>query len=231
MNSEMLDLGVLAREATYTALLFLWVLIVVFPLTKNLYDVFTKKLKMPHNKAIYYNRKIIHILAGGLPAVLIPVLGYKSPVTIVPMVILLFLATLIPHRRGKLLYWFQDPENINEVNFVLMWGIVMTLSWLFFNGDWRYGVLPVSFMAFGDGVTGIVRNALFSERNKSWTGNLAMMVFCVPVGYHLFGLPGAISGLVASIVEHVEIHESIDDNITVPITAFAVLILAQYIGL
>lgn len=212
-----------ARELPYTIALLIWVIIVVYPLTLGTYKLMIKQ-GTPHIKAVYYNRKIIHILAGGVVSILIPLLGYETLYTIVPMVILLAILVYLPHKKGKLLYWFQDPDNINEVHFVIMWGLVMSLSWLIFK-SWIYGVIPVAFMSFGDGVTGIVRNLLYSRRNKSWYGNLAMFAVTAPIGGFLAGIPGLISALLASIVEHFEIHRRIDDNITVPLVSFTVLIV------
>jgi phytol kinase len=226
---EGLSTEVLIKESIYTAILFIWVLIVVIPLTKFTYNVMVKK-GTTHIKAVYYNRKIIHILAGGVVSIMIPLLGYTTPLTIIPMLVLLFLATYIPHKTGKLLYWFQDPDNINEVNFVIMWGAVMITSWVVFK-DWVYGVVPVAFMSFGDGITGIVRNALYDKRNKSWFGNLAMAIVTVPVGQIILGLPGAFAGLVASIVEHFEIHSKIDDNITVPLVSFLIILGFRLLGI
>jgi phytol kinase len=226
---EGLSTEVLIKESMYTAILFIWVLIVVIPLTKLTYNVMVKK-GATHIKAVYYNRKIIHILAGGVVSIMIPLLGYTTPLTIIPMLVLLFLATYIPHKTGKLLYWFQDPDNINEVNFVIMWGAVMITSWVVFK-DWVYGVVPVAFMSFGDGITGIVRNALYNKRNKSWFGNLAMAIVTVPVGQIILGLPGAFAGLVASIVEHFEIHSKIDDNITVPLVSFLIILGFRLFGI
>ncbi|MFZ8790762.1 MAG: dolichol kinase [Thermosphaera aggregans] len=224
-----LSTEVLIKESIYTAILFIWVLIVVIPLTKFTYNVMVKK-GATHIKAVYYNRKIIHILAGGVVSIMIPLLGYTTPLTIIPMLVLLFLATYIPHKTGKLLYWFQDPDNINEVNFIVMWGAVMITSWVVFK-DWVYGVVPVAFMSFGDGITGIVRNALYDKRNKSWFGNLAMAIVTVPVGQIILGLPGAFAGLVASVVEHFEIHSKIDDNITVPLVSFLIILGFRIFGI
>jgi len=217
------------RELPYTIALLIWVIIVVYPLTLSTYKLMVKR-GIPHIKAVYYNRKIIHILAGGVVSILIPLLGYETLYTIVPMVILLAILVYLPHKKGKLLYWFQDPDNINEVHFIIMWGLVMSLSWLIFK-SWIYGVIPVAFMSFGDGVTGIVRNLLYSRRNKSWYGNLAMFAVTAPIGWFLASVPGLISALLASIVEHFEIHSRIDDNITVPLVSFTVLLVFKAVAM
>ncbi len=212
-------------EAFYATILFLWVAFIVYFVTRKLYDAM-RRCGLSHVKAVYYNRKIIHIVAGGLVALLVPFL-FETPYMVLVMVAILAILTYLPHRIGKLMYWFQTSDNMYEVHFIISWGIVMTLSWLFFNGNWWYGVVPVAFMAFGDGVTGIVRNAIYNRRTKAWIGNLAMALVTVPLGYAIFGYIGGLAGLVASIIEHYEIKPFIDDNLTVPLTSFLIIILGS----
>ena len=40
-------------------------------------------------------------------------------------------------------------------------------------------ILPALFMAYGDGVTGIIRNKMFAKRTKVRGGNLGMAILCV----------------------------------------------------
>jgi dolichol kinase len=103
-------------------------------------------------------------------------------------------------------------------------GCIITLGW-FFTGDFSIGVLPVIFLSVGDAVTGLVRNFLFKKRTKSWWGNLAMMIFCVTVGTQL-GIAGVLAGGVSSVIEHFELYP-LDDNITVPLISFVILLLAK----
>ena len=208
-------------ECFYALILFIWVLIVVSVLTKKLYDFMIGR-GFRHNVAVYFNRKIIHILTGGLVAYLVPYL-FSTP--ILPFVFALILAVLtyIPHRTGRLMYWFQVEENIFEVHFCIMWGLIVALSWIVFNGNFWYGVVPVLFMAIGDAGTGIIRNLLYKRRTKSWWGNLAMAIICVPLGLKL-GFAGVLSGLFASFIEHFE-FKFIDDNITVPLSSFLIILL------
>ena len=123
------------------------------------------------------------------------------------------------------MYWFQTEENMYEVSFCIMWGVIITLGWLFSGGDFLFGILPVLFMSVGDAVTGIVRNALYKRTTKSWWGNLVMALFSVSVGT-LLGFAGVLAGAVASFVEHFE-FPPIDDNVTVPLVSFLILILAK----
>ena len=213
-------------EGVIAAILLAYVLSVVYG-TKLTYSLMRSK-GMPHNVAVYYNRKLIHILAGGVVALLVPIVFTGA---LIPLILALILAllTYLPHKSGRLMYWFQVEDNMYEVNFCLMWAIVITLSWLIFKTP-IYGVLPISFMAFGDAVTGIVRNALFKRRTKHWIGNLAMLSLSLPLGLYFAGISGAIAGAVASIVEKFE-RNPIDDNVLISLTSFTILLISGLLGM
>ena len=211
------------EEIIATIVLFGWIIVVVMFLTKKLYNVMIGK-KLAYNVAVYYNRKIIHILAGGLVAFLTPLI-FKTPILPFSMALLLAVLTYIPHRTGKLMHWFQTEDNMYEVSFCIMWGVITAFGWLVSNGNFWFGVLPVLFMSIGDAVTGIVRNMLYKRRTKSWWGNLIMASFSVPIGATL-GFAGIIAGALASFIEHFEFNP-IDDNVTVPASSFIILLLAK----
>ena len=222
------------REAVYALGLLGWVVLVVRWISKAVYDAAKRK----HNDeyvGIYFARKVIHILAGGLVALVIPLFNLFSSF-VLPFALAVALALLCwwPHHTGKLMYWFQDPNNMYEVDFCIIWAAVMSLGWLL-TGDWWLGVVPVLFMSVGDGVTGVVRNFLFKRRTKHWIGNLAMFAVCAPIGYFLgpFYLAGVLAAAVSSIVEHIERigNTLIDDNVTVPLTAFTILALFNFLGI
>ena len=141
------------------------------------------------------------------------------------MALLLAVLTYIPHRTGNLMYWFQVKENMYEVSFCVMWGLIIALGWLVSEGNFWFGVLPVLFMSVGDAVTGIVRNVLYKRRTKSWLGNLTMALFSIPVGM-ILGFAGVIAGALASFIEHFEFNP-IDDNVTVPALSFVILLLTK----
>ena len=195
-----------------------WVSFVVFVLTKKLYHYMVSK-GVPENVAIYYNRKIIHITAGGL-VLSVPFL-FHSPV--VPLTLTLALTLLLLFRRKKgRMYWFQTEDNDYEVHFTFMAFVMLALGYAL--GNVWYGVLPAAFMAIGDGVTGIIRNYLFKRRTKSWWDNLGMLVVNAAIG-SLAGLPGIVAGIAASVVERFEFLDGkIDDNITVPLVSFVLLV-------
>jgi phytol kinase len=212
-------------EAAAAFMLFLWVLFVSHVLTRWTYRKMVSR-DMPHHVAVYYNRKIIHILAGGVVAMLVPFI-FKTFTPILALVSVLAVGNYLPHRLKRLNYWYQVEENMYEVHFVIMWGLVMGLGFLLDNV--MMAVLPILFMSVGDGVTGIVRNALFRRRTKSWWGNLAMAAFCIPAGFMLQGVFGGLAGALASVVEKFEFGP-IDDNITVPLSSFLVLLTASMTG-
>jgi dolichol kinase len=208
------------EELLISFLLAGWVLFVSLFLTKKTYEMFVSG-GCAHNIAVYYNRKIIHMLAGGLVAILVPFL-YKSFIPIGIMVIFLAIGNYLPHRLNKLFYWYQVKENAYEVHFIIMWGLVMMVGFLI-NNIW-VAIIPILFMSFGDGITGIVRNLLYGKRTKSWWGNLAMFAVCAPMAFAVFSYAGLISAALASIVEKFEFG-LIDDNITIPLVSFISLLL------
>lgn len=209
----------LIYELLYAVILFVWVAAVVLLVSKRFYEAIVDRVS--HSVAVYYNRKLIHILTGALVAVLVPYL-FTTPILPFIFSIVLAVFTYLPHRRGKLFYWFQTRDNVYEAHFCITWGLTIALAWIVFRNYW-FGIVPVLFMAVGDGVTGIVRNMLFKRRTKSWWGNLAMLTVTLPIGA-VFGYAGIIASIICSVIEHFE-WRFIDDNVTVPLTAFLIVYL------
>jgi hypothetical protein len=199
------------NELAYAALLLMAV-IGSLGLTRVLYRYLTKR-GMKRNVAVYYNRKIIHMLAGGVTALLTPYV-FTSP--LIPFALALALAATLylSHRRRRLLDWFQTSENIYEVNFCLAWGLSLLVVWLVTSNPF-YAVVPGLFISFGDAVTGIIRNALYGVRTKSWVGNIGMLAVTTILGYIYMGAQGLIPGVLASVVEHFEFPPYIDDNLLI----------------
>lgn len=202
-------------------------------LTRWTYAIF-RKHGSTHHVAVYYNRKIVHMAAGGVVALLVPIL-FDSPIYPLATGLALTAFTWIPHLTAKRLAWLQTDENQNDVKFTLMWGVAIFALWMLLD-DPHLAVLPPLFMAFGDGVTGIARNALFKRRTKSAVGNLCMLVVSVPLGVWLASqamvpipLWGAIAAVVATVVERYEFGP-IDDNILITVASSAVLLIGVHVG-
>ena len=213
------------KESIYAVVLAAYVLAVIY-VTRHLYSIM-RSWGLPHNVAVYYNRKIIHVAAGGVVAVLTPAL-FTSP--LIPSIAAFAMAALLyAARRIRLMEWFQTPDNMYEVNFNVAWGVSLLALWILLGDPWL-AVLPALFISLGDAITGAVRNMLFARRTKHIAGNIAMALVVVPMGYAAAGDIGAIIGLAASLAERLELGP-IDDNIIVALVASAGLLVSRWLGL
>jgi dolichol kinase len=179
---------------------------------------FAIKRGYPKDSATYFGRKFIHIFASGFVAILIPFF-FKEPLIPFFSALIMAIYTYFPHKKEKLFDWFQVKENIHEVNFCLMWGLVILIGWFFDKSFWL-GAIPALFLSFGDGITGIVRNLKYKKRTKAWKGSLAMLFTCFLIGLKI-GWAGIVAAIFATISEKLEI---LDDNISIPAASFLILI-------
>ena len=190
------------------------------------------------NVAVYYDRKIVHMLAGGVALFAVPFVfkdgSFPFPY-IYPLIVGLSLSvlTLIPHLTGNLIESVQVEKNENEVHFCLMWGLSVFVLWVVIDNPW-IAIIPPVFMAFGDGITGVVRNLMYQKRTKSPVGNVFMLALSAPVGFFLAAQGGiAMWGLIAAVVaSYLERYEfgPIDDNILITVSASLVLYIGHLIG-
>jgi hypothetical protein len=172
------------------------------------------------------------MFAGGVVVLLVP-FYFASPVMPLLAGIVLTILTYIPHKTGKILYWFQTEDNLNDVNFCLMWALTVFIIWVIVETPW-IAIIPPLFMAFGDGITGVVRNAVFKKRTKNPIGNVFMVLLCIPLGYYFAGMVGiaiwgVIAAIVASIVERYEFGP-IDDNILITVSSTIILLIGFFYG-
>ncbi len=216
-------------QIIFATLAVVYAMAIVF-VTKTTYGAM-KKRGFEDMVAVYYNRKIVHMAAGGVVAIAVPFI-FDS--WVYPLVIGLVLTgfTALPRLKGKSMDFMQTKENWNDTKFTLMWGVSIAVLWILFN-DPFLAVIPTLFMAFGDAVTGVVRNALYKKRTKSPVGNIFMLVVCVVIGYYFSSLAitpiplwGILAGVAASIVERFEIGP-IDDNVLITVTAMIILIIGH----
>lgn len=210
------------HDFVLTIPLFIWVIFVTQFLSKWVYKYAVKK-GYPGQSATYFGRKSIHIFASGFVALLLPFF-FKEPLIPFLMAILLAIYTFLPHIQNKIFNWFQVKENLHEVNFCLMWGLSVLIGWFFDKSFWL-GVIPTLFMSFGDGITGIIRNIKYKKRNKGWEGSLAMLIISLLIGAKM-GLAGIIAAIFATVVEK---SDFIDDNVSIPVVSFIVLLIAIFL--
>lgn len=221
----MRDLMIIAIAWMLVLSLYAALFVTVF--TKKIFEWMTNR-GIERKDAIYYNRKFVHIFAGGVITILVP-LVFSSPIYPLLCGLLITIFTYISHRSSKMMYWFQTDDNLNDVNFCFMWGVSIFLLWTVLenvhgvqNASW-IAIIPAAFMSFGDGITGIVRNMAFKKRTKHFIGNIYMGLLCIPLGYllgWLGGIPlgGLIAAIVASFTERYEIGP-LDDNILITISS------------
>ncbi|QIK36988.1 hypothetical protein GWK36_02100 [Caldichromatium japonicum] len=216
----------------WAAALSLYILAVLF-FTRLPYEAMVARGLEPI-RALYYNRKLVHMLAGGVGSLAVP-LVFTDPWFPLVSGLLLTLLVNLAHATGFRFYWFQTPENRNDVKFAFMWSLSVAGLWWLLGDPWL-AVLPGLYMAFGDGVTGIARNAFIRRRSKSAIGSVFMLLICIPIGWMIGSMAhppipvwGLISALVATFIERYEFGP-IDDNILITTAASAVLVIGVYWG-
>ncbi len=219
-------------QLLWAAGLGLYVLCVLF-LTYLPYRAMVRRGMEPI-RAVYYNRKIVHMLAGGVGSLAVPLVFEDIWYPLVAG-LLLTAFTYAAHRMGLRMFWFQTSENTNDVKFALMWATSVSLLWWLLGDPWL-AILPALYMAFGDGVTGIARNALIRRRSKSPVGNIFMLIICIPMGWMIGAhatpaIPdwGVISAVIATVIERYEFGP-IDDNVLITVAASATLLIGVAIG-
>ncbi|MGB9805241.1 MAG: dolichol kinase [Thermoproteota archaeon] len=202
------------------AVLIVWNLFVVLVLSKEVYKFALRKGRSEHS-SMYFSRKAIHFLAGGLTAALLPYFAHE-PFLPALLAFGFSIMTYVPHKINKLMYWFQDPENAYEVDFTIVWGVVILLTWYIDKTFWL-GVIPVLFMSWGDGITGIIRNLMYNKRTKAWEGTMGMLILDTIIGAKM-GFAGIIAAVVSALVERIEV---LDDNVSVPVVSLIILLVAK----
>ena len=171
----------------------------------------------------YVARKTIHVLSAGVSIALAPFVfsDWQMPLL---LGFLMVVFTLVGHFR-KPYSWFQISRNYADVYFTVACTVLLVVFWYYHN-VW-IGVLSALFLAWGDGLTGIVRSFVYRKRNKGIWGNIAMFLVCVTLGILMngrVGYAGLIGAVFASIVEK---FERIDDNISIPFGSAILMTLVR----
>ena len=219
-------------DVIWFGILGLWAAIVVFGI-KPFYH-YLRKQGSEHMVAVYYNRKVAHMLAGGVPIIASPMV-FDNPIWVLIGGVLGSIALAATHILDRRLWWMQTEQNMNDATFALMLGLSVFVIWEYSDEPWL-AILPSLFMAFGDGVTGIIRNKMFNKRTKSAWGNVGMAALCIPLGYIIGAMAepqiplwGLIAGIVASFVERYEFGP-IDDNVLIVVFSSIVLFMGLNLG-
>ena len=211
-------------DVPVTVILLVWMGFVLLFASRWLYNYVVSRGWEP-KRGTYLGRKFVHIFGAGLVAVLLP-FEFHEPYFPFGFAMLLAILTYTLHRTNRVMYWFQDPANYSETYFALTWGAAVMLTWLV-DKSFLLAVVPTLFMAWGDGVTGVVRNVIYKKRTKAWEGSLAMLLVCIPVGA-LMGMAGVVAGVASTLVER---WGKVDDNISIPLVSLGVLLPAFLLNL
>lgn len=168
----------------------------------------------------YVARKAIHILSAGVSVLLARVIFSDW---LVPLVVGLFMVgyTVVGHFR-KLRSWFQIRRNYADIYFAVACTALLVIFW---NYNVWIGVLSALFLAWGDGLTGIVRNFVYGKRNKGLWGTAAMFAVCMALAYAMNGRVGYVAFVAGAFASVAEKFEQIDDNITIPIGSAIIMVL------
>jgi len=194
------------------------VLLVIY----NIFIIFYVSRRVSQRFGIYMARKTIHLLSAGVSVLLAPFAfsDWQIPL-ILGSVMVAF--TLFGHLR-KPCNWFQITNNYADVYFTVACTVLLGAFW---NYNVWIGVLSALFLAWGDGLTGVVRYFVYKKRNKSIWGNVAMFLVCIPLAIIMNGRVGY-SGLIgAAFASIVEKFERIDDNISIPLGSAILMTLAN----
>ncbi|MFT7286270.1 MAG: phytol kinase [Halieaceae bacterium] len=223
---------ILDPQLGWAAVLGIYVLSTLY-LTRLPYEAMVARGMEPI-RAVYYNRKIVHMAGAGVASLMVPLVFTDIWYPLIAG-ILFSGFTWITHALNMRLYWFQVEENRNDFKFAISWLGSVTFLWWLFDDPWL-AILPALFMAFGDGVTGIARNHFVRRRSKSPIGNFFMLLVSAPMGWVIGGLAdpaipvwGLIAGVIATVVERYEFGP-IDDNILITLAATATLLIGTQVG-
>ena len=135
----------MASDIVWFGILGLWAGIVVYGI-KPFYH-YLRNQGSEHMVAVYYNRKVAHMLAGGVPIIAAP-LVFDNPVWVLLGGVLGSIALATTHVLDKRLWWMQTEQNMNDATFALMLGISVYVIWEYSDEPWL-AVLPSLFMAIG----------------------------------------------------------------------------------
>lgn len=186
----------------------------------NAFIILYASRKIGEEYGTYLARKSIHILSAGVSVLLAPFLFSDL---LVPAVFgsLMVAFTLVGHFR-KPYSWFQVKKNYADVYFTAACTLLLTFFW---NYNVWIGVLSALFLAWGDGMTGVVRNVVYGKRNKGIWGNIAMFVICVALAYFMNGRVGYVAFVGAAFASIIERFERVDDNISIPFGSAIIMTL------
>jgi len=186
----------------------------------NAFIILFVSRRISEKHGTYMARKAIHILSAGI-SVLLARLIFSDLLAPLLLGSLMIAFTVFGHLR-KPYSWFQIKQNYADIYFTVACTVLLVAFW---NYNIWIGVLSALFLAWGDGLTGIVRNFVYGKRNKSILGNFAMFAVCMTLALLMNGRVGYVAFVGAAFASVVEKFERIDDNISIPFGSAIIMTL------
>ncbi len=186
----------------------------------NIFIILLVSRKISEKYGTYVARKAIHILSAGI-SVLLARLVFSDWLAPLLLGLLMITFTVLGHFR-KPYSWFQIKQNYADIYFTVACTALLVVFW---NYNVWIGVLSALFLAWGDGLTGMVRSFVYGKRNKGIWGNIAMLVVCMALAYSMNGRVGSVAFIAAAFASIAEKFERIDDNISIPFGSAIIMTL------
>ena len=98
----------MAEGVIWFGILGLWAILVVFAI-KPFYH-YLRKQGSEHMVAVYYNRKVAHMLAGGVPIIASPIV-FDNPIWVLIGGVLGSIGLASTHLMDRRLWWMQTEQN------------------------------------------------------------------------------------------------------------------------
>ena len=186
------------------------------------FALFASNFLYDKTKNFVYSRKLAHSLVG--VAVLSTLWLFDSPV--VPLALsLVILAVFITTHTREVFYGVAKRGRLSEIYFASSCAVCFAAWYLV---DPKIAVASTLFLAWGDGITGLVRWWTDKRHAKTLSGTAANLVACSLIA--LLVTPywvGAVGVVVAVVLEHlcgdVGRVRWLDDNLAMPLGALIVM--------
>lgn len=183
---------------------------------------------VPH----YISRKIGH--AAGGTAFLLSGFLFLSPYW--PIILAFFFGAALFIARSIRPATFRgvggigrQENTMSEVWFAWTAVVVAVVAWLWLQKPFL-GITCLLFMAWGDGITGLVRYRIYNKPTKGLWGSFAMLAVCLTLSWWLINpfWVGAVGSVVAVITEMAFGSSGIlrwgDDNWAIPLTSLGTML-------
>jgi len=179
--------------------------------------------RIPH----HVSRKISHI-GGGVAFLLCPLLfsSFWWPLILAFGFTILLLYTHLCHPSV-----FRGTGGVGrlqafaEVHYPATAIPIIAIGWGYLHQPWL-AIVPLLYLAFGDAITGLVRNQVYKKEVKGLWGSVGMLITCLILAYFIhpywIGVTGAVTAVLAE--KFTKTSRFVDDNLTIPI--FSALVMA-----